>query len=262
MTAPYTEFLRSLKPTDSEAERLAKLLRAYGIHKQRDGFVAVRKGRDREEADDEERGQAGDDGGESDDDTEVAASKHLLSTVADLLVEGGGAPDRKSALYHLMHTPRGAELVRRLKRQKEQTPVTYNRSEELTSIIKQFGPVALAKHLVENGPCGLSEHEFTAMVDAYAKANGTTFVKLYTAQDSDGLAIRRATQILKGFGTAGPVREAVAGGSAYEALMAKADELRKREPQLSREQSFLKAFQDPVNRELAARERSENRPVA
>jgi hypothetical protein len=44
--------------------------------------------------------------------------------------------------------------------------------------------------------------------------------------------------------------------------MVKADELRKREPTLTREQSFAKVFSDFSNRELAARERSENRPVA
>lgn len=121
----------------------------------------------------------------------------------------------------------------------------------------------LAKNIAEGGPTGgISEHEFVAAIDAYAKAHGTTFVKMYTAQDSDGLAIRRATQILKGFGTAGPMREAVAGGTAYDALMAKADDLRKREPTVIREQSFAKVFSDPANRALAARERSENRPVA
>ena len=260
MTAPYTEFLRSLKPTDSEAERLAKLLREYGIHKQRDGFVAVRKGRDREEADDE-HGHAGDDGEEAEDDEPTAASKqHLVSTIADLLVEGGAAPHRKAALHHLLFHPRGAELVRRLsKKQKETQAMTYNRSEELTSIIKQYGPVALAKYLVENGPSGLSEHEFTAMVETWAKANGITFVKLYTAMDDTGLAIRRATQVLKGFSTAGPVREAVASGSAYDQLMVKANELQKREPHLSREQSFAKAYQQ--NPELARTERQANRPA-
>ena len=79
-----------------------------------------------------------------------------------------------------------------------------SRSEEITSIAKTYGPVAVAKHLISNGPSGLSEAEFTKMVEAYAEAKGTTFVKMFTAQDADGLAIRKATQIVKGFSTAGP----------------------------------------------------------
>jgi hypothetical protein len=197
---------------------------------------------------------------QADDDTE-AASKHLVSTLTDLIVEGGGAPDRQSALHHLLFHPRGAELVRRLsKRQKKElTTMTATREQNLQQLAKDFGPIKLAKHLIENGPSGLSEHEFTAMVDAYAKSKGTTFVKMFCAMDDDGLAIRKATQVLKGFGT-GPTRAAVAGGTAYDALLVKADELRRREPGLTKEQSFAKAYQQ--NPELAARERSENRPSA
>jgi hypothetical protein len=214
-----------------------------------------------EEADDDVHDE-GDGDGEFEDD-EVAASKHLVSTVADLLVEGGSMPDRPSALRHLMHSPRGAELVRRLsKKQKETQAMTYDRSAELTSIIKQYGPVALAKHLVANGPSGLSEIEFTSMTDTWARANNTTFVKLFTAQNSDGLALRRAVQVLKGFGTAGPVHEAVAGGTAFDELNAKAAEYRKAHPEMTQEQAFAKVFSSPENRALAARERSENRPVA
>jgi hypothetical protein len=137
--------------------------------------------------------------------------------------------------------------------------MTATREQNLQQLAKDFGPIKLAKHLIENGPSGLSEHEFTAMVDAYAKSKGTTFVKMFCAMDDDGLAIRKATQVLKGFGT-GPTRAAVAGGTAYDALLVKADELRRREPGLTKEQSFAKAYQQ--NPELAARERSENRPSA
>jgi hypothetical protein len=75
-----------------------------------------------EEADDDERGHEGDDGEEAEGDAaETAASKqHFVSTVANLLVEGSeGASTRPAALYYLLHSPRGAALVRRLHHQKK-----------------------------------------------------------------------------------------------------------------------------------------------
>jgi hypothetical protein len=218
--------------------------------------------KDPDEADD--GGHKGDDGEEADDD-EVTATKHLLSTVADLMVQAGSARDRQSALFRLMHTARGAELMRRLSKQrKEQTTMTYNRSEELMSIAKQYGPVAVAKHIIDNG-ASISEHEFTAMVDAYAKSKGTTFVKLYTANDDDGLAIRRATQILKGF----PVATQVGGAAARDVddpkdalrqLEELAEKLRAQFPELSKAQAFSKVYTDPKNAALVRAEREANRP--
>jgi hypothetical protein len=201
----------------------------------------------------------GDDGEEADDETEVAASKHLLQTIAGLLVQAGSAPDQQSALFRLMHTARGAELFRRLnKLRKEKTM-----PDSIDAVIQDYGVVRLAKSIAEGGSTGgMSEHDFVAAVDAFAKSKGSNFVAMYTAQDDDGLAIRRATQILKGFGTTGPMREAVAGGDAYQALEMKASDLRKRDPTLTKEQAFAKAFSAPENRALAAAERAANRPVA
>jgi hypothetical protein len=50
--------------------------------------------------------------------------------------------------------------------------------------------------------------------------------------------------------------------TAYDELMVKADELRKKEAGLTREQAFAKVYADPANAELAKRERKENRPAA
>jgi len=50
--------------------------------------------------------------------------------------------------------------------------------------------------------------------------------------------------------------------SAYDELVAKADELRKKETSLTKEQAFAKVYADPANADLAKRERSENRPSA
>ncbi|WP_407146257.1 hypothetical protein [Bradyrhizobium sp. ORS 86] len=53
-----------------------------------------------------------------------------------------------------------------------------------------------------------------------------------------------------------------AGNDAYAQLVAKAEELRKKDPNLTKEQAFAKVYQDPANADLAKRERGENRPHA
>jgi hypothetical protein len=295
MTAPYDKFLRSLRDGDSESEKMRKLLHAYpslgkgfARFRKQDGGEAIAgtwpRGPfadedtpppdpdpdadledDEEEDDDEARHR------EEDDDAAVeAASKHFVDVLADLLVTANeGKITKPEALRHLMHTARGAALVRRLHHQKrlqekEQT-MTTTRAQDLQRLAKDFGPVKLAKHLIENGPFGLSEHEFTAMVESYAKANGTTFVKLFEAPDSDGLAIRKATQLLKRHPVAEAAPRAAAGtvfGSAYDELVAKAEALRKREPSLTREQAFCRVFEAPENVAIVKRERAESRPHA
>lgn len=47
------------------------------------------------------------------------------------------------------------------------------------------------------------------------------------------------------------------GGTAHDALVAKAQELRKREPKLTAEQAYAKVYEDPDNNELAKREQVE-----
>lgn len=51
-------------------------------------------------------------------------------------------------------------------------------------------------------------------------------------------------------------------GSAYDELVAKADELRKKDTNLTKEQAFAKVYADPANADIAKRERAENRPHA
>jgi hypothetical protein len=50
--------------------------------------------------------------------------------------------------------------------------------------------------------------------------------------------------------------------SAYDELVVKADELRKTETSLTKEQAFAKVYADPASADLARRERTENRPAA
>jgi hypothetical protein len=80
-------------------------------------------------------------------------------------------------LFWLLHHKDGLMLIQRTlgKRFKKGTE-TMTREQDLQQLAKDFGPIKLAKHLIENGPSGLSEHDFVAAVDAWAKANNTTFV--------------------------------------------------------------------------------------
>ena len=59
--------------------------------------------------------------------------------------------------------------------------------------------------------------------------------------------------LYRGLGHAGE------GGSAWDRLVARADALRRREPDLKREQAFARAYADPDNRELVEAYRAERR---
>ncbi len=75
------------------------------------------------------------------------------------------------------------------------------------------------------------------------------------AQGARGGAVSAAARLRGAGGQEAPV----AKGAAYDALMAKAEELGKHDPGLSTAQAFAKAY--AANPALAARERAENRPA-
>jgi hypothetical protein len=253
-----------------------KLLAAYpSLGK---GFVRVRKqgdGDDIGDLDDDDiiddiNERIGErDAGEQNDGEAGSASARHISHLASLVSEATGA-ERQVALDWLLHTRAGLMLIqrtlgKRLNKRKEQT---MTREQELAAIAKRFdGLATICKHVVDRGSTTISEHELSAVIGEVARReypNATAagaFAKLFNEDGERGVLLRRAVQIAKGFSTAGPTRTAAAGGTAYDALMLKAEELAKRTG-LSREQSFSKVFSDPANRELAARERSENRPTA
>lgn len=62
----------------------------------------------------------------------------------------------------------------------------------------------------------------------------------------------KAGGVFKEFGSRGQ-----SNGSAYDELMLKADELRKGDPKLTREQAFDKAYTDPANASIIERHRAE-----
>jgi hypothetical protein len=168
------------------------------------------------------------------------------------------------------------DLVEQLdKQQKDQTMRDPMRK------LKSLDAVRICKQMVaEEDAHSISEHDLVAMVDNYAKAHSTTFAKLYEAQDDTGLAIRKAVDIAKhaGFGVSSPYLKAATlapkqvGGadarsvddprSALDQINDLIAEQRRQHPELelSDAQWFARVYSDPANRDIAKRERAENRP--
>ena len=134
---------------------------------------------------------------------------------------------------------------------------------------------ALAEH--EDAKKRLAKLEDERALDAFTKqakdiglpdTDGATLQKAYRG-DKDSVdklvgyiksanAAAKAAGLFKELGGAGGDNAA----TAYDELMAKADELRKKDTSLTREQAFAKVYGDPANAELTKRERAENRPRA
>jgi hypothetical protein len=130
-------------------------------------------------------------------DTRSAAARHA-SDMADLLCESSGV-SRPDALNWLLHSANGRSLFhrslgKRLERQttkKEAALPQQTREEFMSSVVKQYGAVAIAKHVLATGPStNVTEHEFV-------KACGPDFVKLYEEQSDDGLTLRKALDLIK-----------------------------------------------------------------
>ncbi len=68
------------------------------------------------------------------------------------------------------------------------------------------------------------------------------------------------SRLFSEFGSADTGQAAGGGASAYDQLMAKAEEYRKAHPELSTQQAFAKVYNDPSNREVVALSKSESRP--
>jgi len=141
------------------------------------------------------------------------------------------------------------------KRRKEARQMT--RSDEIADMA-QHGAFVVSKAMVDNGAPGLSEHEhFRVMQEDFQKnrrADETPeqcFTRQYTAPTEEGRIIREAHQMTKRM--TAPVR-----GGAYSQLVAKAEELRKKEPTLTSEAAFTKIYVDPANRTLVQMEKVES----
>ena len=148
-----------------------------------------------------------------------------------------------------------------------------SRQEEIESIVKRHGVVSFAKNIVVDPSLGryLSEAEFTQLLISHAERVGKRFADLFTENSEDGVALRKAHQIIvkASYPIATGDTPAVAGNntsvvgddsSALGKLTALAEKDRK--SGASALAAFARIYTDPANRDLVARERSENRPSA
>jgi hypothetical protein len=137
----------------------------------------------------------GDDAGGGD-----ITNQHPVIQAARLLVASGKFGDHGDALDFLLNKPTGQALLTRLKAA-DQPAKDYpmDTSEHLDIIMKRFGPVEFAKHIVETGSAPCTEAEFVSAVTKHAHAlrpelrPDQAFAKLYEAEES----VRRAVAVAK-----------------------------------------------------------------
>lgn len=162
-----------------------------------------------------------------------------------------------------------------------------DKTEELEAFAKRHGIINVAKAIIEEDKFAqaISEADFTAMMIEAAReyqkpgeSPGQSFARMFSADTTEGLMLRKAHAVIKQAGfpsviTAELTQISKARDSelvfdklgdselsAYAQLMEKAEQLRKFEPELSKDQAFAKVYQDPKYSSLAQRERNENRP--
>jgi hypothetical protein len=213
---------------------------------------------------------AADEKGKADD---VTGNDHHASKVADLLVESGAVKDRADALTYLLHHKDGQALLSRMKKG---DTTTMTRQEHLRDIAKNYGPIRLAKLLVEDQDAhGIGEDELTDLIGKHdpkpGESTAQTFVRHYTAQTSDGMALRKAMAIAKEAASLTPLtsgglddqRAAIndtESSAAYQQLVELAEAQRASAPFLSTAQAFERAFK--ANPELAAKAHRRPTPPA
>jgi hypothetical protein len=155
------------------------------------------------------------------------------------------------------------------------------RTDQLLALCKRQGMTSIAKVILEDDQYAkaVTEQEFVEMLMTEAIAYQKTgesldqaFSKLFQADTSEGLLLRRAHAAVKAANSSPVVTESMSkssfnklskrdsGSSAYDQLVAKADKLRLLEPELSADQAFAKIYTDKANLGLAEQERRENRP--
>jgi hypothetical protein len=223
----------------------------------------------------------------SEDPKHAPAVEHHASKIADLLVESGRHPNRAAALDHLLHSARGAALLRRLHKQED-----TSMSDNWTSIAKDHGIVAVAKFIVEDGAHVPSEGEFTALVTEFAKkahpslTPDQAFSRVFSADTPEAALLRQACAACKAWPAPISISPTMVGGSdafptvtrrpgssagrktdpadglgtAYEQLTRLAESQRRAGESAS--QAFARIYADPANRHLADAERAESRPSA
>jgi hypothetical protein len=139
------------------------------------------------------------------------------------------------------------------------TEKTMTTREQMVGDLSKHGPVAVAKAVLDSEAPGLTEQELYSIVKAHAlrdKRAGETdsqaAARCFEANTEEGRVIRQAHYRAKRFFQL-PTQTA---HSAYDELNVLGGELRKKDPGLTREQAFAKAYSDPANADLVSRSRA------
>jgi hypothetical protein len=148
--------------------------------------------------------------------------------------------------------------------------------------VKSLDAIAICKTMAADGDAySISEHDLVDLISNYAKAHGTTFAKLFERNDDTGIALRKAVDIAKNaqwlsrtttLTKTATLTPRVTGGRAAMDIGNSRDvlddiqklvaEQQRQHPELSQAQAFARVYEDPANKDLASRERAQNRPVA
>jgi hypothetical protein len=211
-------------------------------------------------ADDDEGFDNPDTDADADDDDDNGSTPHFL----------GGTPEN----------PEETEPTDQLESAERAMKEKNMKPHSMSDVVKKHGIVAFCRS-VEKGNVHVSEHELTKLISDQAEREGSTFSKLFCAQNEQGIALRKAidaannAQWLEKTSTmskAATLEPRFVGGadaravnnpkSALAQLKALVDQQRATNPTLSEAGAFAAVYTDPKNADLAARERAENRPVA
>jgi hypothetical protein len=180
------------------------------------------------------------------------------------------------AMRWLLHTDDGRALVTALSKTDRKEQPIMNRTDQLKSIVKDFGLTRLCKRFIDdNDAHSISEIELhdMAMDEARKQFPNDRPDKAFTKHFNGNIELRKALAIAKDQQFAQSLRKSFPDvmsieptstevGStdveddsrdAYEKLMEMAEAQRAKAPWLSTSQLFERVFSDPANAKLAAR---------
>ena len=127
------------------------------------------------------------------------------------------------------------------------------------------------------GHVNVSERELTSLISSAAEAEGSSFSKIFSAQDERGTTLRKAIQVARDTGwvkasqwqgqlmpllptaTTVPISETNNPVRALDQLNAMAEKMRAASPEMTPAKAFERTYMDPANAALVARERAEAR---